>query len=212
MNKPSDTRATPFRAHRWFAAAYDRMTASAERGPVGRARRELLAPLSGDVVEIGAGTGANFEHYPQGVRVTALEPDPHMLKRARARLDTLGRTDIDLRLEPAESLPFPDASFDVAVSTLVLCTVADPAASLAEIRRVLRPGGRLVFIEHVRGTGLLGRLQDVIRPVWSWGGAGCQINRTTEATMRTAGFSPDVTARMKPMPLLPMIAGTATLT
>lgn len=201
---------TAAKGHRWFAAAYDRITAAAERGPVGRARRELLAGLSGDIIEIGAGTGANFEHYPTGVHVVAFEPDPYMLKRARSRLDALARTDIDLRSAPAESLPVPDASFDVAVSTLVLCTVDDPAASLAEVSRVLRPGGTLVFIEHVRGDGLLGRVQDLIRPVWSWGGAGCQINRRTEGTMRAAGFAPAITTRFKPMPLLPMIAGAAT--
>jgi ubiquinone/menaquinone biosynthesis C-methylase UbiE len=200
------------RGHRWFAAVYDRITASAERGPVGRARRELLSTLHGDVIEIGAGTGANFPHYPPGLRVTALEPDPHMLKRARTRLDALGRTDIDLRSAPAEILPVPDASFDCAVSTLVLCTVTDPAASLAEIRRVLRPGGTLVFIEHVRGTGFLGRFQDMIRPIWSWGGAGCQINRNTETSISAGGFDVAVSERTKAMPILPIIIGTATPT
>lgn len=198
------------RGHRWFAAFYDRMTGSAERGPLGRARRELLAEVSGDVLEIGAGTGANFAHYPASVRVVALEPDPHMLKRARARLAALGRTDIDVHPAPAETLPVPDASFDVVVSTLVLCTVADVQTSLAEMRRVLRPDGRVVFIEHVRGDGALGRFQDVMRPVWSYFGAGCQLNRRTEDGLTVAGFAVDVQERMKAAPWLPVIIGSAT--
>ncbi|HLB23802.1 MAG TPA: class I SAM-dependent methyltransferase [Dehalococcoidia bacterium] len=195
--------------HRWFAAVYDRLNARAERGPLGRARRELLASVQGTILEIGAGTGANFAHYPADTTVIALEPDPHMLKRARTRLAGLGRTNIDVRGAPAEALPVADASFDTVVSTLVLCTVRDPAQSLAEIRRVLRPGGRLLFIEHVRGDGALGRFQDVIRPAWSWMGAGCQLNRATADSMRAAGFEVTIEQRTKPMPILPVIVGAA---
>ena len=99
---------TPDPGHRWFAAVYDLMMKPGEKR-VGKLRHQLLADLRGDVLEIGAGTGANFEHYPQGVRVVALEPDPHMLKRAQKRLLELGRTDIDVRLAPAEQLPVDDA-------------------------------------------------------------------------------------------------------
>ncbi len=198
------------RGHRWFAALYDRMTGSAERGPLGRARRELLAPVSGDVLEVGAGTGANFPQYPAGVRVVALEPDPHMLKRARARLAEVGRTDVEVHAAPAETLPVADASFDVVVSTLVLCTVADVPASLAEMRRVLRPGGRIVFIEHLRGDGALGTIQDIVRPVWSYFGAGCQLNRRTEDALAAAGFVVEVHERTKAAPWLPLIIGSAT--
>ena len=197
------------RGHRWFAALYDRMTGSAERGPLGRARRDKLGALSGDVLEIGAGTGANFPHYGPAVRVVALEPDPHMLKRARVRLVESGRTNIEIHPAPAETLPVGDASFDAVVSTLVLCTVVDVAASLAEIRRVLRPGGQIVFIEHVRGEGALGTMQDVVRPVWSYFGAGCQINRRTEDALVTAGFVVDVEERTKAAPWLPVIIGSA---
>ena len=198
------------RGHRWFAALYDRMTGTAERGALGRARRDLLAGLVGDVLEIGAGTGANFAHYPVGVHVVALEPDPHMLKRARARLNEIGRTDIDVHPAPAETLPVADASFDVVVSTLVLCTVANVAASLAEMHRVLRPGGRVVFIEHVRGEGALGTAQDMMRPVWSYFGAGCQLNRRTEDALSGSGFSVEVAEQMKAAPWLPVIVGSAT--
>lgn len=198
------------RGHRWFASWYDRMTASAERGPLGRARRELLASLTGDVLEIGAGTGANFAHYPSGVRVVALEPDPHMLSRAQAKLSELGRTDIEVRAAPAELLPLPDASFDAVVSTLVLCTVPDVPRALAEMKRVLRPGARLFFIEHVRSDGMLGGLQDVVRPAWSWFGAGCQLNRRTEDALARAGFDVHVDRRTKAAPVLPLIIGSAT--
>ena len=112
------------RGHRWFAAFYELQMKAGERR-VGPMRRKLLGELTGDVIEIGAGTGSNFSHYGPGARVIALEPDPHMLRRAQAKLAALGRTNIDVQRAPAESLPFPDASFDVAVATLVLCTVND---------------------------------------------------------------------------------------
>jgi ubiquinone/menaquinone biosynthesis C-methylase UbiE len=196
------------RGHRWFAAFYELEMRAGERR-VGPMRRELLGGLTGDVLEIGAGTGANFSYYAPDARVIALEPDPHMLKRAQARLATLGLTNVDVQRAPAESVPFDDGSFDALVATLVLCTVNDLPASLAEMRRVLRPGGRLVFIEHVRGDGFLGRVHDFIRPVWSWCGASCQINRRTEAAMVEAGFAFDEIRRLKLAPWMPAIVGTA---
>jgi len=198
------------RGHRWFAFFYDfqmRMTEKRFR-PL---RRDLIAGLTGDVLEIGAGTGANFEHYGTGARVVALEPDPHMLRRAQAKLAALGRTNIDVRRSRAESLPFPDASFDTVVSTLVLCTVDDLPGALAEIRRVLRPGGQFVFMEHVRGEGSVGRVHDTIQPVWGWCSAGCHVNRRTEDAIRAAGFSVRSLRHIK-LALgapLPAIVGTA---
>src|SRR5581483_11491178 len=176
------------RGHRWFAALYDLMMRSGERRTIGKIRRELLAGLRGDVLEIGAGTGLNFEYYPSEARVVALEPDPYMLKRAQRRLRVLDRTNIDIRTAPAEHLPFDAASFDAVVSTLVLCTVGDVAQSLAEVRRVLRPGGELRFLEHVRAEGRLGRLQDIVEPAWSWAGAGCHPNRRTESALHGGEF------------------------
>ena len=201
--------ASATKGHRWFAAIYDRMMRMQERGRLGERRHELLAGLRGDVLEIGAGTGANFAHYPAGVRVTAVEPDAYMLKRARKRLAlTPAAAAIEVRQAPAERLPFDDASFDTVVSTLVLCTVTDVPAALAEIRRVLRPGGELLLLEHVRGDGFLGHAQDAIRPVWSWCSAGCQPNRRTEDAIRAAGFAPSV-EHVKLEPWMPAIAGTA---
>jgi ubiquinone/menaquinone biosynthesis C-methylase UbiE len=192
--------------HRWFAAVYDRLQRSQERTRVGKLRRELLGDLHGDVLEIGAGTGANFEYYAPDARVVALEPDPHMLKRAHERV----RPNIELRQAPAEALPVPDRSFDAVVSTLVLCTVDDVAASLAEIRRVLRPGGRLVFLEHVRGEGFAGTVQDVIKPVWRYFSAGCNVNRRTEDALAAGSYDVTSIRRTKFAPIvMPVIYGIA---
>lgn len=197
------------KGHRWFAAIYDKMSRSEERGFLREMRKQLLGYLAGDVLEIGAGTGANFEHYPTNVQVTALEPDPFMLKRAEQKLATLGRSNITLQQAPAERLPFDDASFNVVVSTLVLCTVHDVPQSLAEIRRVLKPGGQLCFIEHVRARGFFGGVQDIIRPIWGWFGAGCHPNRRTVDALRGARFDVVVTERRKMMAFAPLIRGTA---
>lgn len=202
------TNSVPTRGHRWFAAFYDRMMQLGERR-VGPIRHRLLTGLKGDVLEIGAGTGANIVHYGPDAHVIALEPDPHMLKRGQKRLAAAGVSNIELRQAPAEALPFPDASFDAVVSTLVLCTVADLPGSLAEVRRVLRPGGQFVFLEHVRGEGLLGRVHDLIQPVWGYCSAGCNVNRRTEAALTTAGFEMVELQHLKMSPWMPAIAGIA---
>jgi ubiquinone/menaquinone biosynthesis C-methylase UbiE len=199
------------RGHRWFAAAYAWQMRMVERGPLGRWRQELLSGLQGDVLEIGAGTGANFTHYPRSARVTAFEPDPHMLRRAQAAIVEHNLTNVDVRHAAAEALPAHESSSDVVVSTLVLCTVQDPARALQEIKRVLRPGGELRFIEHVRGKGLLARTQDFIQPVWGWIGAGCHANRPTEQTIRDAGLEITQLEQHKLAPWLPAIVGRARL-
>jgi len=199
----SDERETKPAGHRWFAATYDFLVRGAERRRIGKLRRNLLANVRGDVLEIGAGTGANFEHYPSDARVIATEPDPHMLKRAQGKL----RPNIDARLAPAEELPFADASFDTVVSTLVLCTVRDPARALNEARRVLRPGGSLIFLEHVRGEGALARFQKLIQPVYGWFAAGCHLSRDTERAITDAGFRFETITRGKLAPLMPAIYG-----
>jgi ubiquinone/menaquinone biosynthesis C-methylase UbiE len=199
------------KGHKWFASLYDRMSRSEERGFLGDMRRALLSGISGDVLEIGAGTGANFEHYGPDARVTAIEPDPFMAERAQTKLAALGRTNISLQRGPAESLPFPDASFDVIVSTLVLCTVSDVDRSLQEMRRVLRPGGRVLFIEHVRAPGATGVVQDVIRPVWGWVGAGCHPNRRTEQSLSDNGWDVVIDERQRMVGFLPLLRGHATV-
>lgn len=172
-----------------FAAVYDSMGESVERAGVRDWRRELLAGAAGAVLEVGAGTGANLEHYPPSLdRLVLTEPEPHMAARLRDRLRAAGRT-AEVVEAPADALPFPDEAFDTVVVTLVLCTVEDPAAALAEIRRLLRPGGRLRFMEHVRSESpRVARLQDAVRPLQQVIGRGCHPNRDTGWAIEAAGL------------------------
>jgi ubiquinone/menaquinone biosynthesis C-methylase UbiE len=172
---------------RVFAALYDRLLAPSERGWLGEQRRHLVGQASGQVLEIGGGTGANLAHYGAVDRLVVTEPEEPMRRRLEQRARSLGRA-VVVDGAPAERLPFPDASFDTVVSTLVLCTVGDPAAALAEIARVLRPGGRLLFIEHVRGEGRRGRLQERFTPVWGVLAGGCHLDRDTVSAIRRQGF------------------------
>jgi ubiquinone/menaquinone biosynthesis C-methylase UbiE len=191
------------KGHKWFAALYDRMAVSEEKKFLGAVRRDLLRDLTGDVLEIGAGTGMNFQHYPKGARVIATEPDSYMLERARQRLAEASAS-IDLRQVSAEALPFPDGSFDFVVSTLVLCSVPSPRKVLSEIKRVLKPGGELRLYEHVRYRNPVGGFaQDAITPLWKWIGAGCHPNRDTERSLRRAGFEVITSSMEMPHPPVP---------
>jgi ubiquinone/menaquinone biosynthesis C-methylase UbiE len=194
------------KGHKWFASIYDKMLASQEKRYLGALREEMLKDLSGRILEIGAGTGANFRHYPGGVKVVATEPDPYMLQRARKRAEEAA-ADIELQQIAAEKLPFPDASFDYVVDSLVLCSVKDPRNVLAEIKRVLKPGGELRVYEHVRYENPIGALsQDIISPLWQWFAAGCHPNRPTERYLREAGFElSDVRIRKELPPVPPMV-------
>ncbi|MEH6382032.1 MAG: class I SAM-dependent methyltransferase, partial [Dietzia cercidiphylli] len=148
-----------------------------ERVGLARARRRLVDGLSGTVVEVGAGSGVTFQHYPPEVtRVVAIEPDPHL--RAHARRDA-ARASVPVEVvdSVAEALPLADGEADAVVFGLVLCTVPDVPAALAEADRVLAPGGELRLLEHVRAAGRLGRVADRITPVWSRLGGGCRPNR-----------------------------------
>lgn len=174
--------------HPIFAALYDRMTGSCERQLAGPIRQELIGPLEGpEVLEVGAGTGANLPYYRRDVQLTAVEPDPHMLRRGKERARQLGR-EVRWVQAPAERLPFPDAGFDAVVTALVLCSVQDVEKALAELWRVLRPGGELRFLEHVAVEGFGRRMQRMINPLWSRISAGCRLDRDTAAALRRAGF------------------------
>jgi ubiquinone/menaquinone biosynthesis C-methylase UbiE len=174
---------------RIFAAMYDRMMAGTEEAGLGERRHELLASATGRVVEIGAGTGVNLAHYPATVTELVLtEPEEPMARRLEAKAGASGLPTTVVRAQ-AESLPFPDDSFDTAVCTLVLCTVRDPGQTLAELRRVLKPGGTLLFLEHVRSEDPgLARWQDRVAPLWRKIGHGCNPNRPTPDLIRGSGL------------------------
>jgi ubiquinone/menaquinone biosynthesis C-methylase UbiE len=160
------------------------MLASTEEAGLRDRRRDLLSEADGATLELGAGTGLNLDLYPPSVTELVLtEPAEHMARRLRERAAGAGR-DVEVVQAPAERLPLPDDRFDTVVATLVLCTVDDPAATLAEVDRVLRPGGRLLFLEHVRSTDpRVARWQDRLHGPWRFVGAGCNCNRDTPATL-----------------------------
>jgi ubiquinone/menaquinone biosynthesis C-methylase UbiE len=173
---------------RFFAAFYDRSLAATEKAGLADRRRELLASARGRVLEIGAGTGANLGHYPDAVTELVLtEPEEPMARRLEQKLGAASGGPVTTVVRtPAESLPFPDDSFDTAVCTLVLCTVRDPALTLRELDRVLAPGARLLFLEHVRSDDpRLAKWQDRFAPLWRRVGHGCNCNRPTPDLIRS---------------------------
>lgn len=174
---------------RFFAAVYDRMSRGSEAAGLQAHREVLLAGASGRVVEIGAGTGRNLAYYGNDVdSLTITEPDPHMARKLERRIEEHPRP-VELVRAPAEELPFEDGEFDVAVSTLVLCGVDDQSRALGEVRRVLKPGGRLLFIEHVRSDDPgLARKQDRMNGL-NRIVARCNCNRSTLDAIRAAGFT-----------------------
>jgi ubiquinone/menaquinone biosynthesis C-methylase UbiE len=174
---------------RGFAALYDRALKATEDGGLRQMRREVLAEARGRVLELGAGTGVNLDLYPDAIEELVLvEPDPHMARQMVPKLAASPRSARVIEA-PAEHLPLEDASFDTAVATLVLCTVPDPQGALAEISRVLKPGGRLLFIEHVRsGDPGLARWQDRLERPWHFLGDGCHCNRDTVATIKSSAL------------------------
>lgn len=178
--------------HPIFAALYDRMLERAERAGFADLRAALVADAAGRVLELGAGTGANARHYTGAVTSLVLtEPDPHMARRLRAKLAAEPPAcEYEVVEAGAEALPVADASIDTVISTLVLCTVDDPERAAAEVARILRPGGRLLLIEHVRDpTGRrLASWQDRLQTPWGWVAGGCHPNRDTRATLAAAGF------------------------
>lgn len=230
MTENADRDNASFFARGWVVAS-----PTLERFGLVRARRRLVAGLSGTVVEVGAGSGVTFEHYPPEVtRVVAVEPDPHLRAHARRRAARVvgegARMSIEVVDSVAEVLPLADGDADAVVFGLVLCTVPDVPGALAEARRVLRrgpqdrpgahdrpgaedrPAGEIRVLEHVRAPGRLGRFADRIAPVWGHVGGGCRPNQGTEALLAEAGF--DVAAlQTRPfppvVPLMPMLSGAS---
>jgi ubiquinone/menaquinone biosynthesis C-methylase UbiE len=203
---------------RGFSALYDRAFEASEEAGLREMRRDLMRQARGRVLELGAGTGLNLELYPhEGIDDLILtEPDPHMAKQLRKRMEEVcpGAEMIEAG---AENLPFEDESFDTVVVTLVLCTVPDQKAALAETKRVLKPDGQFLFLEHVRSPDLgLAKWQDRLEKPWRFLGDGCHCNRDTESALKAAGFQlSDVEHPELPKapPIVrPMARGSARLT
>ncbi|MGH2690967.1 MAG: class I SAM-dependent methyltransferase [Actinomycetota bacterium] len=198
------------KAHPIFARFYDRIARSMWPIEVDH-RTELVAGLEGRVLEVGAGTGLNFQLYPEGVEVVAIEPEPNMARRAVRRAGE-ARVRVRLLRAAAEALPFRDGSFDAAVLSLVFCSVLDARTAASEVRRVLREDGELRIYEHVRSENPRhARWQDWSTPIWRRVNAGCRPNRDTAARLSAAGFELDVRRFPigPPSPARPHILGVA---
>jgi len=207
--------------HPLFARFYRRLSASLEDRGLGEARQRLLAGLAGTVVEVGGGDGANLRHLPAGVdRVVLVEPEPWLRARAREEAARLaarpGAPAYDVVDGLADALPLGDGEADAVVVSLVLCSVPDPVAAVAEARRVLRPGGELRFLEHVRGGPVQARAQALLdRTVWPRLFGGCHCGRDALAALAAGGLpATDVEHRRFPrgragrlVPVAPHVAG-----
>jgi ubiquinone/menaquinone biosynthesis C-methylase UbiE len=198
---------------RIFATGYDQIMSGPERATLRMHREALIPHAKGHVLEIGGGTGANLPFYEGIDTLTLTEPEKPMVHRLERRLRERRPGSLLLRA-PAEDLPFDDDTFDVAVSTLVLCTVDDQPRALRELRRVLKPGGRLLFIEHVRADDQrLAKWQDRLNGLQTRFGHGCNCNRPTIETISTAGFQitmleRDVLRKAPPI-VRPLVVGVA---
>ena len=172
--------------HRLFAAIYDPATALAERTVLRPHREYLVRALGESVLDLGAGTGGIFPYLPADGerRLNAIEPDPHMRRQALAKAAELG-LDVDISEASAESLPYADGQFDTVLASMVFCTIPDVDAALAEVSRVLKPGGELRFFEHVHADGWRGQVQNLSAPIWRRLAGGCRLNRQTVSHLTT---------------------------
>jgi ubiquinone/menaquinone biosynthesis C-methylase UbiE len=188
--------------HPRFARMYQRISAESERRGTAEHRDRALAGLTGRVVEVGAGNGMNFRHYPATVtEVVAVEPENN-LRALAERAASSASVPVTVVAGHGDALSFDDETFDGAVVSLVLCSVPEPGHFLAEVRRVLKPGGELRFFEHVRSDSpVLGVFQDAITPLWSAIGGGCHLNRDSRAAIGAAGFEIDEIDRFSYRPL-----------
>jgi ubiquinone/menaquinone biosynthesis C-methylase UbiE len=203
--------------HRFFAAIYDRLMASSEKAGLRDMRAELLAGARGRVLELGAGTGLNLDHYTGAVTELVLtEPDHHMARRLRARVESSEFPfGVEVLETGAEELPLDDAGFDTVVATLVFCTIANAPEAASEAARVLKPDGELLLLEHVRAEegSSRARWQDRLERPWGWFGAGCHPNRATARTLSqrfdTSELQSDQFPGSVPPIVKPLIRGAA---
>jgi len=176
----------------FMAKFYDAAMKNTEKLCLNQWRSELLGKVQGDILEIGSGTGVNLKHYPDTINHLVLsEPDKNMRHQLNKCIDASGRKDISIANNDAETLEFPDESFDYIVSTLVLCSVKDQFNSLTTLKRLLRPNGKLIFLEHVaaeENTKLL-KWQKRIQPFWRFMSGNCHLARNTESVIKQVGFS-----------------------
>jgi len=179
---------------RLFGAVYDRFMNSIEHAHLGSRRARLLSDLSGRILEVGVGTGTNFEHYSGDIELIGIEPSPYMIPRAEKKKEVLlfpnkiTLLNIGCGYPEMERL-FEPNSLDAVVCTLVLCTVPDPSRALENFMRWLKPGGKLVILEHVRSHNRShGKLQDIFNPVWKKVADGCHLNRPTDLLLAGSDF------------------------
>jgi ubiquinone/menaquinone biosynthesis C-methylase UbiE len=165
---------------------YDIALKPAEILGLSKLRTAFLRDARGNTLELGAGTGLNFAHYPKSVTLTAIDLDADMLARARIRARSVP---VRIIKASAQDLPFADSEFDTVVATLVFCSIEDPGKAMLEAYRVLKPGGQFLLLEHVRkDSPAIGKLQDLLTPLWSKCAGGCHLNRRPSLWIRSAGF------------------------
>jgi ubiquinone/menaquinone biosynthesis C-methylase UbiE len=200
-----------------MSAIYDRFMRASEEACLGAWRKDLLQGLTGNVLEVGAGTGVNLLHYPSTVtRLVLAEPDADMARKLDTRLAGCPREGASTSVASVEDLPFESGSFDAVVATLLLCSVVAPARALFEIHRVLRPGGTFVFLEHVAAKPHTSRRvwQGRIEPLWKHVAGNCHLTRDTGTVIAKAGFLVDdlkEESMRRALPFLrPTIRGIAT--
>ncbi len=201
---------------RAFSIWYGLLMQRIDDGGLRDIRRALLTGAHGRVLDVGTGTGSNLPLFPDTVDLVLSEPSPNMLTSLRRRLDEESRSSIDLVQAGAEDLPFDDASFDCVTCTMVICTMPDPRAGLEEIARVLKPGGALLFLEHVRSADpRVARTQDFLLRPWRFLADGCHCNRdslaTIEASPLTLHFVEHGRMPLAPKFMKPLIYGRADL-
>lgn len=198
--------------HPIFARLYGRMADAFEGKGNAEHRQELLAGLAGRVIEVGAGTGLNFAHYPASVtEVVAVEPEPYLRDKATAAA-ARAPAPVTVLDGTADRLPGTNGSFDAGVVSLVLCSVPDQAVALAELRRVIRPGGELRFYEHIRAEHPdLARWQERVDVIWPRLGGGCHANRRTVEAIEAGGFAVEHVRRFtfRPSPLTTLTSSHA---